>query len=181
MSVSVYLAGPDVFLPDATAVGARKREICASHGLSAHYPLDGAIDGAGMSPRAHAFAISAANEGLIRRSTIVLANLSPFRSPGVDPGTAFEIGFARALGLRVYGYSCREALFTARTLYYSGMEDDADADVHGYAIERFGLVDNLMIDGAIAASGGHIVCIESDDLAAFAAFERLVTEVARGP
>ena len=171
---SVYLAGPDVFLPDAVAVGARKREMCAAAGFTAHYPLDAATDAAGRSPREHGFALARANEDLIRRCEIMFANLSPFRSPGVDPGTAFEIGFARALGLRVYGYSCREALFTARTLYYSGMDDDAASDVHGYAIERFGLVDNLMIDGAIAASDGHIVCVESDDLPAFPAFEALL-------
>lgn len=179
MSVSVYLAGPDVFLPDAIEVGRRKREICAKHGLRARYPLDGAISGAGLTPREHAFAIARANEELIRGSAMVFANLSPFRSPSLDPGTALEIGLARSLGLRIHGYSCREALFAARTVYYSGMEDDAERDVHGYSIERFGLVDNLMVDGSIAASGGHIVCVESDDLSAFAAFERLVGEVAR--
>jgi nucleoside 2-deoxyribosyltransferase len=179
MSVSIYLAGPDVFLPDAAEVGRRKQAICARHGFVAHYPLDAEIGGAGLSERARAFAIAAANEDMIRRSTIVFANLSPFRSPSLDPGTALEIGFARALGLRIYGYSCREASFTARTVYYSGMGDEAEIDVHGYAIERFGLVDNLMIDGAIAASGGHIVCAESDDLSAFEAFEQLVGEAAR--
>jgi len=142
--------------------------------------IDGSIDGALLSPREHGLAIARANEALIRQCQFVFANLSPFRSPSVDPGTAFEIGFARALGLRVYGYTCREALYTARALYYSGMDDDSETDVHGYAIERFGLVDNLMIDGAVAASGGHIVCVESDDLSAFPAFERLVAEVARG-
>ena len=90
-----------------------------------------------------------------------------------------QIGFARAIGLRVFGYSCREMPFAARTIYYSGMEDDAERDVHGYQIERFGLVDNLMIDGGIGASGGKIVCVESDDLSAFAAFEQLVAEIAR--
>jgi nucleoside 2-deoxyribosyltransferase len=179
MSVSVYLAGPDVFLPDALEVGRRKREICAKHGLRASFPLDNEIGGAGLTPREHAFKIERANEELIRASAMVFANLSPFRGPSLDPGTAFEVGFARALGLRVHGYSCREALFAARTVYYSGMEDDAERDVHGYSIERFGLVDNLMVDGAIAASGGHIVCVESDDLSAFAAFERLVADVAR--
>jgi nucleoside 2-deoxyribosyltransferase len=179
VSTSIYLAGPDVFLPDAVEVGRRKVELCAGHGLQAHYPLDAAVDGAGMSLRAHAFAIAKANEDLIRGSGIVLANLSPFRGPSVDPGTAFEIGFARSLGLKVYGYSCREAVLSARTTYYSGMDDDAHVDVHGYTIERFGLVDNLMIDGALAASGGHIVCVESDDLSAFAAFEQLVAEVAK--
>jgi nucleoside 2-deoxyribosyltransferase len=179
VSVPVYLAGPDVFLPDAVEVARRKREICAKHGLRARHPLDAGISGAGLTPREHAMAIAQANEELIRAASMVLANVSPFRGPSLDPGTAFEIGFARALGLRVHGYSCREASFAARTVYYSGMEDDAERDVHGYSIERFGLVDNLMVDGAIAASGGQIVCVESDDLSAFAAFERLVGEVAR--
>jgi len=173
----VYLAGPDVFLPDAVDVGRRKKEICARHGLVARFPLDTAISGEGLDPEAHAFVIAQANEELIRDSTMVLANISPFRGPSLDPGTAFEIGFARAMGLQVFGYSCREAPFAARTIYYSGMEDDAERDVHGYLIERFGLVDNLMIDGAIAAGGGKIVCVESDDLAAFAAFETLLSEI----
>ena len=29
----IYLAGPDVFLPDALDIGRRKAEICARHGL----------------------------------------------------------------------------------------------------------------------------------------------------
>jgi nucleoside 2-deoxyribosyltransferase len=175
----VYLAGPDVFLPDAVEVGRRKVEICAKYGLRARFPLDAAVSGEGLDPDVHAFAIAQANEELIRDSAIVLANISPFRGPSLDPGTAFEVGFARALGLRVFGYSCRAAPFAARTIYYSGMDDDAERDVHGYLIERFGLVDNLMIDGAITASGGKIVCVESDDLSAFAAFEKLVAEIAR--
>ncbi len=179
MSALVYLAGPDVFLPDAVEVGRRKVEICAKHGLRARFPLDAAVSGEGLDPEAHAFVIAQANEELIRDSSIVLANISPFRGPSLDPGTAFEIGFARAIGLRVFGYSCREMPFAARTIYYSGMEDDAERDVHGYLIERFGLVDNLMIDGGIGASGGKIVCVESDDLSAFAAFEQLVADVAR--
>lgn len=178
MSKLVYLAGPDVFLPDAVEVGRRKVEICARHGLTARFPLDAAISGEGLDPEAHAFVIAQANEELIRDAAMMIANISPFRGPSLDPGTAFEIGFARALGLRIFGYSCREAPFAARTIYYSGMEDDAERDVHGYQIERFGLVENLMIDGAIAASGGKIVCVESDDLSAFAAFEKLLAEIA---
>lgn len=174
MSVSVYLAGPDVFLPDAVEVGRRKVELCAKHGFRARFPLDAGTNGEGLDPEAHAFVIAQSNEEMIRDSTVVLANISPFRGPSLDPGTAFEIGFARAIGLRVFGYSCREMPFAARTIYYSGMEDDAERDVHGFLIERFGLVDNLMIDGAIAASGGRIVCVESDDLSAFEAFEALL-------
>ena len=38
--MKIYLAGPDVFLPDAVAMGQRKREICARHGLVGLFPLD---------------------------------------------------------------------------------------------------------------------------------------------
>ena len=54
---SVYLAGPDVFLPDAVDIGRRKVELCARHGLTGLYPLDNAIDTAGRrTPRCGYFA-----------------------------------------------------------------------------------------------------------------------------
>ena len=42
--MKVYLAGPDVFLPDAVEIGRRKVEMCARHGLTGLYPLDNAVD-----------------------------------------------------------------------------------------------------------------------------------------
>jgi nucleoside 2-deoxyribosyltransferase len=39
----VYLAGPEVFLPDAVDIGRRKVELCTRHGLIGLYPLDNAI------------------------------------------------------------------------------------------------------------------------------------------
>ena len=38
--MKIYLAGPDVFLPDAIEIGRRKADICARHGLTGLYPLD---------------------------------------------------------------------------------------------------------------------------------------------
>jgi nucleoside 2-deoxyribosyltransferase len=174
-----YLAGPDVFLPDAVEAGRIKREICAQHGIEAHYPLDGELSMAEAPPRDFALAISAANEALIRRSTMVLANLSPFRSPGIDSGTAYEMGFGRALGLVVHGYSNSAIDFGSRTRTFLGLAKDAERDNERYLIEDFGLADNLMMEGAIAASGGRLVCVPSSDLAALAAFERLIVEIAR--
>src|SRR6267378_932667 len=40
----IYLAGPDVFLPDAVDVGRRKVALCAQHGLIGLYPLENAVD-----------------------------------------------------------------------------------------------------------------------------------------
>ena len=42
--MKIYLAGPDVFLPDAVEIGRQKAAICAAHGLAGLYPLDNAID-----------------------------------------------------------------------------------------------------------------------------------------
>jgi nucleoside 2-deoxyribosyltransferase len=42
--MKIYLAGPDVFLPDALDIGWRKLDICARFGLTGLYPLDNAID-----------------------------------------------------------------------------------------------------------------------------------------
>ena len=42
--MKIYLAGPDVFLPDAVEIGRRKAAICARHGLTGLYPLDNAVD-----------------------------------------------------------------------------------------------------------------------------------------
>ncbi len=42
--MKIYLAGPDVFLPDAIEIGRRKVEICARHGVTGLYPLDNKVD-----------------------------------------------------------------------------------------------------------------------------------------
>ena len=48
---TVYLAGPDVFLANALALGARKKEICRAHGFDALFPLDDQLDPAGLGHR----------------------------------------------------------------------------------------------------------------------------------
>ena len=42
--MKIYLAGPDVFLPDAIEIGRRKAAICDRYGVSGLYPLDNEID-----------------------------------------------------------------------------------------------------------------------------------------
>src|SRR5258708_1028231 len=37
---AAYLAGPEVFLPDAAEIGRRKKELCRRHGFEGLYPLD---------------------------------------------------------------------------------------------------------------------------------------------
>lgn len=99
------MAGPDVFLPDATAVLAEIKAVCAAEGL------------AGVSP--------------------------------LDP-----------LGLAV----------------------DATEDTAAMLIEAFDLFDNIMIDAAIAHSGGSLTVVETDPDACWTdptAFRRCVAAAAR--
>ena len=86
----VYLAGPDVFLPDAVEIGRRKVEICARHGLTGLYPLDNAID---LAARDASLKIFKGNEAMMIEADAIIANLTPFRGPGADAGTVYELGY----------------------------------------------------------------------------------------
>ena len=46
----IYLAGPEVFLPDAIAVGAAKCRLAAEAGLEGAFPLDAQLDIARLPP-----------------------------------------------------------------------------------------------------------------------------------
>ena len=86
----VYLAGPEVFLPDAVDIGRRKVELCTRHGLIGLYPLDNAID-----PTANdaSLRIFRGNEAMMIEADAMIANLTPFRGPGADAGTVYELGY----------------------------------------------------------------------------------------
>jgi nucleoside 2-deoxyribosyltransferase len=181
----VYLAGPDVFFPDAPARGAMLKAICAQHGLHGVFPLDAPADIPSAwkaLPEAHR--IARCNEAHIRASAALIANLTPFRGPSADVGTVFELGFMRALGRPVFGWSNAATPFTERTVAHFGATalrgaDGAWRDPDCMLIEAFGLADNLMIDAAIAASGGAYFMAEAADRwADLAMFERCVAAAA---
>lgn len=96
----VYLAGPGVFRKDATAFGEMLKQKCARAGLVGCFPLDNEI--AGGSPRQQAERIYRANVDLISGAKAIIADISPFRGPHMDQGTAWELGYGIAKGLPVY-------------------------------------------------------------------------------
>jgi len=172
----IYLAGPEVFLPDAPEVGALKRRLCAEHGLEGVFPLDAGLDLAGLTKPEQARRIAAACEGMMRSCDALIANLTPFRGVSMDAGTAFEVGFMRALGRPVLGYTNVAADYRARAeIYRSAAPALADADCPEAQIEDFDGAENLMIEAAILASGGTVVRTavppgqEMRDLAGFSA------------
>lgn len=179
----IYLAGPEVFLPDARAVGAEKGRIAAEAGFEGLFPLDAELDLAGLESGEQARRISAANEALMLSADALIANLTPFRGVSMDAGTAFEVGFMRALGRPVAGYTnvthdyaVRAGAF--RTRGTAAMEGDRP-DV---AIEEFGLAENLMIEIAIVASGCRVMRREvtpGAELTDLSAFRECVADIAR--
>ena len=154
----LYLAGPEVFLPDALAMGRAKQELCARHGFDGVFPLDASLDLAGLPKRDQARRISAANEAAIGSCAALIANLTPFRGVSMDAGTAFEVGFMRALGRPVLGYTNVVADYRRRAeAYRRASVSAADADAPGVAIEDFDLAENLMVEVGILASGGEVI------------------------
>ena len=71
----IYLAGPDVFLPDAVAMGEAKKRLCAARGLAGAFPLDNALDLSGLSPKDAGLLISKKNEELMRSCDAIIANV----------------------------------------------------------------------------------------------------------
>lgn len=170
----VYLAGPEVFFPNAIAQGTEKKRLCAEAGFEGVYPLDNSVETAGLSPQAVARAISHGNEALMRGSDLIVANCTPFRGVSMDAGTAFEIGFMRALGQPVFGYSNAPADYAARVRQTPAAAEVVwDAQTRQADIEDFGLAENLMIAIAVLESAGRFVtrAVPDDrhlsDLAAF--------------
>lgn len=139
--MQIYLAGPDVFRPDALIWAESARALIAHHGHAALIPLD--------TEEATAEGIFTANLALISEADLVIANLNPFRGQEPDSGTAFEVGCAIALGKRVIAYmSDTRAQLEKLADHYGcalATKHERVVDPDGMAIEAFGLPLNLML------------------------------------
>lgn len=143
MSPRVYLAGPGVFRADAKAYGASLKAICHKYRLEGLFPLDSDSSSSGDV----AAAIYRANVALINSSAAVIADISPFRGPNMDPGTAWEIGYGVARGLPVFAWShtLKTLLERTRALQRLKENDHGWRDKDDLLVEDFGLSENLMI------------------------------------
>jgi nucleoside 2-deoxyribosyltransferase len=157
----VYLAGPDVFLADALLLAERKKALCTAYGFEGVFPLDKSLDLTGLTAREKGLAISRGNERLMDGCHLIIAQMTPFRGPGMDGGTAFEMGYMRAQGKPVLGYSNVAAPYAERVrLFHAGRllprPSGALEDPDGLEVEAFDLLDNLMMHGAILSSGAEM-------------------------
>lgn len=139
----VYLAGPDVFRPDAAQYFAALALACDALGMTAVPPFDGTHAGSDPAHR-----IYEENMKLLRSADGVIANLAPFRGLEPDSGTVFEVGVAIALGLPVAAYGVPPGTYAQRagTAGLVGRDPDGTLrDPEGTLIEDFGLPLNLML------------------------------------
>jgi nucleoside 2-deoxyribosyltransferase len=155
MTLKVYLAGPDVFLPNAIEMGEKKKALCVTYGFEGLFPFDNEIT---ESDERIDRLIYKANVEMIKRADLGIFNLTPFRGPSADVGTVFELGMMVGLGKPVFGYTHDFADLLMRTRALPGcqyhQEPNKWYDGYGMLIEDFGNADNLMIDGSL---GDHLV------------------------
>src|SRR4051795_6701417 len=161
----LYLAGPEVFLPEAIEIGRIKKDLCARYGIEGLYPFDNEV-----SPRpgeAVDRVIYRANIAMIRAADGGIFNLTPFRGPSADVGTVFELGFLSALGKAAFGYTNRteDLLARVRTSFEVRRDPTGEAwrDPSLMSVEDFGNADNLMIDACLAEQGRPLIRVNVAD------------------
>ena len=170
----VYLAGPMVFWPDADAVFAEMKTMLTALGMDGIAPVDNQAALADIPPGpALARAIYQADEAIMLRVDAALFNVDPFRrGTEMDAGTAFEVGYCRARGLPMAGWTTDGRPYPEKVAAFmrdvfgedlaagarntTGATSGALRDGDGVLVHSDGMVQNLMIDQAIAAGGGRI-------------------------
>jgi nucleoside 2-deoxyribosyltransferase len=155
--MKIYLAGPDVFLPDAIEIGRRKAAICARHGLIGLYPLDNTVD---LTAQGASLAIFKGNEAMMDAADAIIANLTPFRGPSADAGTVYELGYMAGRGKLCFAYSNDPAIYAdrvARSFDVMKSEVGHLVDRDGLTVEDFGLPDNLMMIHTLDLHGARLV------------------------
>jgi nucleoside 2-deoxyribosyltransferase len=159
-SPNVYLAGPDVFFPDVTERAARMKALLAERGMTGLFPLDSELDPTKFPDRKDlGLAIARANEALMRKADICLANVQPWRGVEADDGTSYEIGFMAALDKIIVLYTNDQRPFFERItndvyggdVYQDGPFQRGGSD-HMMVEEFDRFADNLMLINAAAAS-----------------------------
>jgi nucleoside 2-deoxyribosyltransferase len=180
--MKVYLAGPDVFLPDAVEIGRKKVSLCDRYGLIGLFPLDNEID---PSARDASLQIFRGNEAMMDRADVIVANLTPFRGPSADAGTVYELGYMAGRNKLCLGYTNDPAIYACRVAGTAGLEKQADdrmIDGGGFTVENFDQLDNLMIVHTLDIHGYPLVRPKSTpvdiwrDLSSFETCLRLLAE-----
>ncbi len=166
--LKVYIAGPQVFYPEAEALKYFKRveDMCRARGWEPLIPYDTPKPDI---PPPTSLTIYEQNLAKIRNCDAVIANLDYFRGTEPDSGTVLEIGYAKALGKYIVGWSLGAHEVSIRTndhFHFDMKDSDVPADAHmdpnyvypdGYKTEHFGHAYNLMIQHTVNQFAGYSI------------------------
>lgn len=141
--IKAYMAGPDVFHPDAKINAEVTRLLCEKHGIVALIPLDNEVS-TDNTPSQISQEIYEKNTNLMDSADLFIVNMSPFRGPSTDVGTAFEMGYAAAQKKKVFAFTSDLRPYKERVEDYM-----KKAGNDGQAVEDFGNVDNTMLDKSV--------------------------------
>jgi nucleoside 2-deoxyribosyltransferase len=163
MQPKIYLAGPEVFLPNAVEHAEVQRQLCHKYGFIPLHPMDNNLD-LGNKDYQTATRIYRGDVNQVRECDIVVANCNPFRSVSeMDPGTAYELGFGNGLGKMSYGY-IKEMIDLVKRIIrdYPTTPWPTDPSIHidkdGYLVtDVFGTSINLMMQCGMTESSGRLV------------------------
>ena len=151
----IYLAGPEVFLPDPLARAAELKAAGARLGAIGRFPMDNQAGVADPDPAVMAANICRADEALVAACDAIVANMTPFRGPSMDAGTCYEMGLAKGLGKLVVGWTADRRRWQDKVALVSPLTPEGAwfRDADGMLCRDFGLIDNLMM-----VKGAHAVC-----------------------
>ncbi len=151
----VYLAGPDVFRPDAAEHGRRLCALCTEHGFEGIFPLDEMAHPG--DPATVAAQIFRRNLAHIDSCDAVAANLDFFRGAEPDSGTCFEVGYAVARRKPVVAYLPEDGTLAERIRKrHPHVLRGLSHDTLGWNVEEFGLPLNLMLGVACRVVVGDL-------------------------
>jgi nucleoside 2-deoxyribosyltransferase len=114
----------------------------------------------------------------------IIANLTPFRGPGADAGTVYELGYMAGRGKLCLGYSNVPSSYADRVRGFTEVvrRDGRLVDAAGMTVEDFGLGDNLMMIHALDLHGCALISPQQQsadiwhDLTAFETCVRMAAE-----
>lgn len=163
----LYLAGPEIFLPNAEEMAQKQKALCEKHGFTGLHPMDNNVNIADNS-FATANNIYRGDTGQIWKCDIIIANCNSFRGALMDDGTAYELGYANALGKPSYGYVSNADSYiervTRRYPCYIPKGGKLYIDKDGYLlVDDFGTKINLMMQCGMTANGGRLVVGDFED------------------
>lgn len=160
--MKVYLAGPEVFLPNAREQLDRKIALTRAAGLIPVSPGDFVIPPQ-PTRRQFGHAISEIDEKMMDSADAIIANLTPYHGVSADVGTCYELGYMCAQGKLAYAYTNVAADMKTRTVAHYDGEVFTDANGRlrgrrtGLSVEDVDMIDNLMMQGGIERRGGQVV------------------------